>query len=112
MSARVLHLSPDGPAIGTTADVVELSYAEGAEEADWIAVPVGRLDAAFFDLRSGVAGDLVQACANYGIRLALVGDITDHVAASQAFGAFAGESNRGRHVWFVADEAELQRRLG
>ena len=112
MSAHVFHVSPDGPAISSAADVVELSYADGADGADWIAVPVARLDPAFFDLRSGVAGDLVQACANYGIRLALVGDITAHVAGSQAFGAFAGESNRGRHVWFVADEAELRRRLG
>ena len=63
-------------------------------------------------LRSGVAGELVQTCANYKIRLALVGDISDHIAASQALDAFVRESNRGRHVWFVSDEAELRTRLG
>ena len=111
MSTRVFYLSPDGPAIGRASDVVELSYADGAEGTDWIAVPVARVDPAFFDLRSGVAGELVQTCSNYKIRLALVGDISGHVAASQALDAFVRESNRGRHVWFVSDEAELRRRL-
>ncbi len=112
MRARVFHLSPDGTVIGSAADLVELSYADGADGADWIAVPVARLDPAFFDLRSGVAGELMQTCANYKIQLALVGDISGRVAASQALDAFVRESNRGRQVWFVSDDAELQSRLG
>ena len=109
MSARVLSLPADGPAISSGADVVELMYGDGA---DWLAVPVTRLDPVFFDLRSGLAGDIVQKCANYRIGLAVVGDISGHVAASEALSAFVTESNRGRHTWFVADEAELRQRLG
>ena len=91
---------------------MELTYSDAADGAGWIAVPVERLDAAFFDLRSGLAGEIAQTCANYRIGLALVGDISGHVAASAALGAFVRESNRGRNVWFVADEAELESRLG
>jgi hypothetical protein len=112
MSAGIFHLPPDGPILGSAAAVVELAYSEAADGARWIVVPVERLDAAFFDLRSGVAGEMAQVCANYRIGLAFVGDISGHIAASRALGAFVSEANRGRHVWFVADEAELDRRLG
>ena len=88
---------------------MELFYAD--DEAQWIAVPVERLDPAFFDLRSGLAGDIVQACANYRIGLAVVGDVSDRVAASEALAAFVRESNRGQSIWFVADEDELGQRV-
>lgn len=110
MSARVFHLPPDRATIESADDVVELFYGD-ADGADWLAVPVARLDPAFFDLRSGLAGELVQKCANYRIGLAVVGDISGHVASSAALAAFVRESNRGGHIWFVSDEAELRRRL-
>lgn len=111
MSPSVFHVPADGPAIGSTGDAMGLLYADGAAETDWIAVPVARLDPAFFDLRSGLAGEVVQTFANYRVGLALIGDVSDHVAGSRALGDFVRESNRGRQLWFVADEAELQARL-
>ena len=109
--ARVFHVAADGPAIRTGGDALGLIYDERAQSADWIAVPVTRLDPAFFDLRTGVAGELVQKFANYGQRLAVVGDIGAYLGVSGALRDFVGEANRGRHVWFVADEAELEARL-
>jgi hypothetical protein len=47
----------------------------------------------------------VQRFANYRARVAVV------VAASTALRDFVRESNRGAQLWFVADEAELTRRL-
>ncbi len=111
MSASVFHVPADGPAIGSTGDALGLLYGDGAEEADCIAVPVARLDPAFFDLRSGLAGEVVQTFANDRVGLALVGDVTEHVAGSRALGDFVRESNR-RQLWFVTDEAELRARLG
>ncbi len=87
------------------AEAIELMY---SAEAEWIAVPVARLDPAFFDLSSGVAGDFVQKFVNYGQRLAIVGEIP---APSAALRDFVRECNRGRQVWFVADADELSRRL-
>ncbi|MEA2495588.1 MAG: hypothetical protein QOJ29_3499 [Thermoleophilaceae bacterium] len=109
--ARVFHVDADGPTVRTGGDALGLIYHERAYDADWIAVPVTRLDPAFFDLRTGVAGELVQKFVNYGRRLAVVGDIGAYVEASGALRDFVGESNRGRHVWFVADVAELDTRL-
>ena len=53
----------------------------------------------------------MQKFANYGLRLAVVGDIAEPLGASAALRDFVRESNRGRQVWFVADGDELAQRL-
>ena len=109
--AGVFVVGEDGPLVASEADALGLLYADSADEADWIAVPVARLDPAFFDLRTGLAGAVAQKFANYRVGLAVVGDIGAHVAASAALRDFVRECSRGRQVWFVADEAELRERL-
>ncbi|WP_051731750.1 DUF4180 domain-containing protein [Kitasatospora phosalacinea] len=79
--------------------------------ASWVAVPVERLGVEFFRLRSGVAGAVVQKFAQYRMGLAVVGDVAEQVAASDALRDFVRESNRGLQLWFVADLAELAERL-
>ena len=54
---------------------------------------------------------MIQKFVNYGIRAVFVGDVAAPVAASDALRDFIRESNRGRHVWFVADLAELEAKL-
>jgi hypothetical protein len=107
----VHHIPADGALLSTGADALGLIYGDGVGDAEWIAVPVERLDPAFFTLSSGVAGEFVQKFANYKLRLAVVGDISGPLEHSDALRDFVRESNRGRHVWFVADEDELARRL-
>jgi hypothetical protein len=109
---RVLLCSPDGPAIATDQDAADLLSVAFSDQAELIAIPVARLDERFFSLRTGVAGAIVQKLALYRRRLAVVGDISDHVAASTALRDFVVEANRGQQTWFVADLAELDKRLG
>jgi hypothetical protein len=106
----VFHVPAEGEPVRSGADALGLIYDEAAAGAEWIAVPVARLDPAFFDLRSGVAGEIVQKFVNYRARLAVVGDISAFVAESDALRDFVRESNRGRDVWFVADADELAQR--
>jgi hypothetical protein len=103
--STVHHVPAEGPSLRSGADVLEILF---SAEAEWIAVPVERLDPAFFDLSSGIAGEFMQKFANYGKRLAIVGDIPRESAALRDL---VRESNRGRQVWFVADADELTRRL-
>lgn len=74
-------------------------------------MPVYQFAPEFFALRTRVAGLFIQKLINYGQRLAIVGDISAQVAESAALRDFVTESNRGRHVWFVADLTALERRL-
>jgi hypothetical protein len=107
----VHHVAAEGPPLSGGADALGLIYDEAADGAEWIAVPTERLDPAFFTLSSGVAAEFVQKFANYGQRLAVVGDISGALDRSASLRDFVRESNRGRQVWFVADGDELERRL-
>jgi hypothetical protein len=98
----------EGPTIDNALDVIGDAFGTGAEV---VVIPVERLDPAFFDLRTGIAGELLQKFVNYRLRLVILGDVGERVAASNAFRDLVRESNRGRQVWFVADRAELAKRL-
>ena len=74
-------------------------------------IPVERLSADFFRLRSGFAGGFIQKLVNYRRRLAVVGDVSAWIAESKAFKDFVYEANKGRDVWFVADLNELEAKL-
>ena len=64
----------------------------------------GALPAAFFDLRTGVAGEVVQRLTLYDVRMAAV--VPDPAAPSARFQEFAREANRGPRVRFFPTRAE------
>ncbi|GAA0800429.1 DUF4180 domain-containing protein [Spirilliplanes yamanashiensis] len=106
----VLVCAADGPPVAHPQDALDLIGAAYGR-ADAVAVPAARFDPRFFELRSGLAGEVMQKFVNYRIRLVIVGDIDARLAASDALRALVAESNRGDQVWFVADLTELDRRL-
>lgn len=63
----------------------------------------GTLPVAFFDLRTGSAGELVQRLVNYGLRMAAV--VPDLAAQPPRFQEFAREANRDRTFRFFATRA-------
>lgn len=81
-------------------------------DAEWAAVPVELLGTEFFDLRTGVAGAVMQKFAQYGVGLALVGDVAARVTVGTALGALIRECNRGFVCWFVEDLGALRDRIG
>ena len=107
----VLHLPETGSPIASGQDALDLIGEAWAVQAEVVAVPAGRLAPAFFDLRSGLAGEFVQKLVNYRLRLAILGDISAHVGASDALRDFVRESNRGGHVWFLDGPDDLAQRL-
>jgi hypothetical protein len=109
--ARVLMCAPDGAPIGDEQSAVDLMATLWGQDVQWLVLPVARLTEDFFVLRTRVAGAVVQKLQQYGFRVVIVGDIAGYVAQSTALRDFVYESNRGRQLWFVADEAELDARL-
>jgi len=53
----------------------------------------------FFDLKNGMAGEILQKFSNYRIPLAIVGDFTPH--SSKNVKDFIAESNKMGHINFV-----------
>lgn len=110
-ATRVLTVAPENPALGSEQDAVDLVGAAFGHEATVVVVPADRVAADFYQLRTRVAGDVVRKFQMYGIRLVVLGDITAHLAASDAFRSFVHEINKGRDVWFVENEEELAAKL-
>jgi hypothetical protein len=107
----VLAVDAAGPLIGSRQDAVDLVGESMGMGAQVIALPVSRLDPAFFTLSSGIAGEFIQTLINYRLIVAIVGDISAHTAAGGTLRDFVRESNRGRSVFFLPDVEALAEKL-
>lgn len=58
----------------------------------------------FFDLKNGMAGEILQKFSNYRVRLVIVGDFSKY--SSKSIQDFIYESNKGRQVNFVQSLSE------
>ena len=101
----------DGPVIASEAaaiDVIGETYGLGI---DLVVLPVERIVDDFFWLSSGLAGAVLQKYQNYGLRVAIVGDISRFTAESPSLRDFVYESNKVGQVLFLPDRAALEARL-
>ncbi len=57
------------------------------------------LPAAFFDLKTKFAGEMLQKISNYNVRLAVIGDFSEY--SSKSLHDFIRESNRSSRTIFV-----------
>ncbi len=63
----------------------------------------------FFDLKTILAGDILQKFSNYDFQLAIIGDFSKY--KSKSFQNFIHESNRGNRVFFVDNLEKALSRL-
>lgn len=68
------------------------------------------LDESFFDLRSGLAGGILQKASNYSVRLGIVGAFSGY--ASRSLQDFMHECNKGNQIVFADAVREDLRRFG
>lgn len=114
MPTPILHTIGNATVAEFVGDGILIANADDARDllmqsrgADWIAVHEKNIAPAFFDLRTGVAGDVLQKLVNYQSRLIVIGDISRYAAKSEALAALVRESNRGRDVRFVESLDQL-----
>ena len=80
--------------IGSAGDALGLVSACIENDATRILLEDRHLPAAFFDLRTGFAGEFIQKLANYRMQLAVVfSDVSSH---GERFEQFVSEARRGR----------------
>jgi hypothetical protein len=63
----------------------------------------------FFDLRSGIAGEVLQKFMTYGFRVAIIGDFSMY--ESKALRDFIFECNNGQSIFFVPNESAAVEKL-
>ena len=104
-TVKVADLTATDFRLNRPADVLEL-VGSGTDRA---VIHEQQINPEFFDLSSGFAGEVVQKCQNYGLRVAVV--VEPGKTRSTHFQQFAGESNRQNRFVFVATVAEALERL-
>lgn len=106
---RVLMCATEGVTLADGGFEDLLSSALG-HRVDMLVLPVERLGEGFLDLRTGIAGAVLQKLVNYRLRAAVVGDVSQASERSTAWRDFVREANRGKTCWFVGDVGELEAR--
>lgn len=67
------------------------------------------LSESFFDLKTRLAGEILQKFINYRKKVAIVGDFS--VYSSQSLKDFIYESNNGNHIFFLPTEQQAIEKL-
>jgi hypothetical protein len=77
--------------------MVDLYY----QEFDKIILYEKNISPDFFDLKTGLAGEILQKFSNYRMQLAIIGDFSKY--SGKSIRDFIFESNNGRQVNFLPD---------
>lgn len=101
ISAEVLITDPE-----SGLDLLATLY---YQDVDKIILHQKNITPAFFDLKNGIAGEILQKFSNYRVRLAIVGEFSNY--KSKSLQDFIFESNKGRQIIFVGSTAEAIERF-
>ncbi|MGL4608510.1 MAG: DUF4180 domain-containing protein [Trueperaceae bacterium] len=88
--------------IHTTQDALDILGNASYQGADCMLMYTKNFVPEFFDLRTGLAGDILQKFTNYKMKLILIGDF--ETFSSNALRAFMIEANRGKQLAFVSSK--------
>lgn len=102
----IAETTPGTTIINDVQDAIDLIGNCGYQGADCVIVHESNLAPAFFDLKTGMAGEILQKFSTYGMRLAIVGDFSKFT--SNSLRDFIRESNRTGRILF-ADSTETAR---
>lgn len=108
--ARAAKVELGGALIASVRDALDIVGTAAFCGFELVVLEADQLTSEFFDLRSGLAGEIAQKFVNYRVRLAVVGDFA--AFDSEALAAYIRESNRGGHVAFVGGEDAALATLG
>ncbi len=105
----IAEVISEGVIIHETQDALDLMADCGYQGARSIIIQEKNIIPEFFDLKTGIAGDILQRFSNYDVRLAIVGDFSRF--KSKSLSDFVRESNRVGRINFVGSLQEAKDKL-
>lgn len=102
--AQIAEVISDTIIIYSTDEGLELLMDIYYQDFDSIILYEKNITPNFFDLRNGMAGEILQKFSNYRVRLSIVGDFEKY--QSNSLKSFILESNKRGHVNFVGTLSE------
>jgi hypothetical protein len=91
LSGSEIIASPD--------DILDMMVSAGYQDCNKLVIHDKSLHQDFFDLKTGLAGEILQKFSNYRMKLAIVGDFSG--IKSKSFNDFVRESNKWGIISFV-----------
>ena len=95
--------------INSLQDALDLIANISYKNVNMIIIQEHNFTADFYNLKSGLAGEILQKCVNYGIKLAVIGEFEKY--RSNSFKAFIIECNRGNQFYFLKNIEEAKQKL-
>jgi hypothetical protein len=95
----IAEIISDSIEIKNTQDALNIMANCGYQGAGKIIIHEQNVIPDFFDLKTGIAGDILQKFSNYNVRLAIVGDFS--IIHSKSLKDFIYESNKTGRINFV-----------
>ncbi|MCE3294567.1 MAG: hypothetical protein K0R65_281 [Crocinitomicaceae bacterium] len=95
----IAEVRSDGPLISNAEDGLDLLGTLYFQGFDKIVLYTENICPEFFELKNGMAGEILQKFSNFRVRLAIVGDF--QTIESKSLRDFIYESNQGKSVCFV-----------
>lgn len=108
-NTKIAEVISDEIIISTTEDGLDLLGNLYYQDFDRIVIHEKNITPDFFDLKNGIAGEILQKFSTYRVRLAIVGDFSKYT--NKSLNDFIYESNNGRHINFVNSTTEALRIL-
>jgi hypothetical protein len=99
-NSRIAQVQSAAVLINTAEDALDLLGNLYYQGFDGIILHQENITPDFFDLRNGIAGEILQKFSTYRMKLAIVGDFEN--LASKSLKDFIFESNKQQQINFVA----------
>jgi sugar phosphate isomerase/epimerase len=106
---KIAEVTIDSGLIGGAQDILDIMADAGYNGCEGFIVHQKNLHKDFFDLKTRLAGDILQKFSNYRMRLAIIGDFSGYT--SKSLKDFIRESNRTGIISFVSTHEEALSRL-
>ncbi len=100
LNSEIAELSSSEIIIRSLEDGVDLVGNLYYQGIDRVVIYEKNITPAFFDLKTGLAGEILQKFTNYRLRTVIVGDFSRY--SSNSLRDFILESNKGRQINFVS----------
>ncbi len=98
---RVAEIVSEDIVISTVNDALEIMADANYQGASKVLIGENNINPAFFDLKTGLAGEIIQKFVNYRMKLSIVGNFEKY--ESKSLRAFIIECNRGSCVSFISE---------
>jgi len=100
LNVKIAELISDEMIISQAEDGLDLLGDIYYQGFDKIIIREKNITPIFFDLKTGIAGEILQKFSNFRVQLAIIGDFSKY--KSKSLSDFIYESNKGRLVNFVS----------